>query len=77
MKLAIVIMIFLLIGGYVIVKAYNYDLENKDDRKGFLSHFFKWLKQVGINIKDITGMAVKQSWLPDTNLTNNTNNTGE
>lgn len=67
--LTIIILVFLLVGAYLIITTNQYNLEDKDDTKGFLTKFGSWLMQLGRNIKDVTGYAVQKKWLPDTNQT--------
>ena len=67
--LTIIILVFLLIGAYLIITTNQYNLKDKDDTKGFLTKFGGWLMQVGRNIKDVTGYAVQKKWLPDANQT--------
>lgn len=71
-KIIIIAIIFLGIGGYIIANAYDYDLNNQSDRENFMSQFMSWLKGVGKNIVQITGLVVDQTWLPDINETNTT-----
>ena len=71
--LILVIIIFLVIGVYIIINAYNLNLEDKEDVKTFIVRFGKWLFQVGKNVKDVTGYAAQQKWLPAVNETNDSN----
>lgn len=64
-KLALIITIFLIVGAYLIVKNNDYNLkDNPEDRTSFLKDFTGWLTNLGKNLKDITGEATKQDWLP-------------
>ena len=64
-KLIIFIVIFLVIGAYIITTRANYNLkENKEDRISFFKDFSGWVVNLGKNLKDITGLASKQEWLP-------------
>jgi len=72
-KITIAVVIFLIVGGYIIVSSQNLDLEDKGDQKTFLKTFGRWVVGVGKNIKDVAGYAVKEhDWLP-----NQTNETGD
>jgi len=65
------ILIFLAIGGYIIKSNLDLALDEKDDQKTFAYEFGKWTVKLGKNLKDLTGQAIKQEWLPK-NETNNT-----
>lgn len=77
-KLGWVIVIFLIIGAWVIIKAQDYKpTEDVEDRKGFVIDFGKWVFQVGKSVWNTVGYATKQEWLPKVNETNQTiNKTG-
>ena len=65
-KITIAVAVFLLIGGFMITSNNDYDLkEDNDDRKSFLKDFTGWVVNLGSNIKDLTGYAQKQEWLPE------------
>jgi len=64
-KLTIFIIVFLLIGAYVITTRGNYDIkENPEDRKSFLKDFSGWMISIGKNMAEITGLVQKQEWIP-------------
>tara|TARA_Y100000310_G_scaffold285838_1_gene309576 strand:+ start:62 stop:292 length:231 start_codon:yes stop_codon:yes gene_type:complete len=64
-KLTIGLIVFLIIGGFIITSKNQYDLkEDNEDRKSFLKDFTGWVVNLGKNIKDLTGYAQKQDWLP-------------
>jgi len=71
-KTYILIIIFLVIGSYIIISAYNLNLQEKQDRKAFVLEAGKWIFNVGKSTKNTAAYAVKQDWLPDTNKTNAT-----
>jgi len=72
-KITIAIIIFLLIGAFMIVKQNNLDVkESSEDRVSFTKKFSGWLFNIGKNIKDLTGEATKQEWLPKENYANDT-----
>jgi hypothetical protein len=71
-KTALIIMIFLLIGGYIIYSSLDTNFKDSDDRQTFFSKYFSWLFQVGKSTKNTVGFAFEQDWLPKTNLTNKT-----
>jgi hypothetical protein len=66
------VVVFLLIGAFMITTAYDYDLGEGDDRKGFLSRMGSWVWRLGGNMVDVTSYVAKQEWLPETNETNST-----
>jgi hypothetical protein len=71
-KLFWAVVVFLLIGAFIIKSAYDYDLSDGPDRKGFISRMGRWVWQLGGNIVDLTSFATKQEWLPGVNETNST-----
>tara|TARA_Y100000034_G_C6694101_1_gene305765 strand:+ start:328 stop:558 length:231 start_codon:yes stop_codon:yes gene_type:complete len=65
-KIFIAIAVFLVIGGYAITSNNDYNLkDNNDDRKSFVKDFSGWVVNIGGNIKDLTGQAQRQDWLPE------------
>ena len=67
------VIIFLLVGAFMIIKQNNLDVkENSEDRVSFAKKFSGWLFNIGKNIKDLTGEATKQEWLPKENYDNDT-----
>lgn len=72
-KITIAIIIFLVIGAFLIVKQNDLDLkEDSEDRISFVKKFSGWIVNIGKNIKDLTGEATKQEWLPKENYDNDT-----
>ncbi len=72
-KITIAIILFLLVGAFMIIKQNNLDLkEDSKDRISFAKKFSGWLFNIGKNIKDLTGEATKQEWLPKENYDNDT-----
>jgi len=69
-KLLIYIIIFLLIGAYIIQTAYNLDIKDKQDQKTFFKIFSGWMAKLYDNLKQITAMIINQEWVPETNKTN-------
>jgi len=73
--LTISILVFLLIGGYIIYQAGNTNFSEGEDRGLFLFKFSKWVFNVGGNVVDVTGSAIgtamDHTWLPETNSTEN------
>jgi len=71
-KLLWIILIFLVIGGFIIKSSLDTDFSQPDDRKSFAQEFFSWLGQVFTSTKKTVGYAIDQDWLPETNQTNKT-----
>jgi len=68
MKVWPVILIFLLIGAYIIVSANDIDFKDGEERTDFIYKFSKWVLRLGGNFKTITGHAINMQWLPDTEV---------
>jgi type II secretory pathway component PulM len=72
-KITIAILIFLLVGAYSIIRQNDLDVkENQEDRVSFVKKFSGWVLNLGKNVKDLTGEATKQEWLPQENQDNDT-----
>ena len=72
-KIMLIIIIFLIVGAFMIIKQNNLDLdENSKDRISFAKKFSGWVFNVGKNIKELTGEATNQEWLPKENQDNDT-----
>jgi len=74
MRWAIIfIILFLIIGSYIIIKSNSINLEDKEGKVIFAKKFGVWAYQLGKNTKDVVGLAVKKNWLPEekNNLTRN------
>jgi hypothetical protein len=65
-----IVIIFLVIGGYMIKVAYDVDFGKTAEQKGFVVQFGSWLGQLGHNIVGLVGLATDQEWLPIINATN-------
>ena len=65
-KIMLIVIIFLIIGGFIIAKSYDLNLKETEDRRTFLGKFSIWLVGIGKNIAKTVGFAVKQDWLPET-----------
>lgn len=59
------VILFLIIGGYVIVKTEEIDLKEGEDRTEFVFKFARWIFNLGKNIKDLTAHAIRQDWMPE------------
>lgn len=70
MRLMLILVIFLIVGGYMIAKINSLDLSKPEDRESFMGKFWLWLKEVGKSTANVVGYAAKQEWLPK-NETNN------
>ncbi len=70
----VVIIMFLIIGGYVIVKTEDLNLKEGGDRTEFVFKFSRWVFHLGKNIKDVTAQVISQDWLPEgSEILNETN----
>lgn len=65
MKLWYILLIFLVIGAFLVVKFNNYKLDNPDDRVSFVKDYGKWLFGVGKSVTNVAGAAIKEPWLPE------------
>ena len=71
-KLFWTFVIFLAVGGYLIMNSYNLNLEEKSDQKTFIKKFASWVTSIGKNTVNLAGHATKMDWLPNENNTNTT-----
>jgi len=75
-KLIVGVIIFLLIGGFMIKCSLDTDLSDPNDRKTFGQAFFRWLGQLGSSSAETAKYAVKeQEWLPTNETIKNTTGT--
>ncbi len=65
------IVIFLLIGAYMIKINSNLDSSDKDDQISFAKKYLGWIFQLGKNTAEVAGHVTKLDWLPNTS-TNST-----
>jgi len=77
-KIILMVIIFFLIGGYIIKTTYDINFKDKEDIKIFSKEFAKWLFHVGKNTAEVTAHVVKEvankTWLPSFNESNKTKN---
>jgi hypothetical protein len=64
------IIVFLLIGGFMIYESLDTNFDDSGDRTNFLKELGKWIFQIGKSTKNTVGYAIDQDWLPKTNETN-------
>ena len=76
-KILFFVVVFLVVGGYMIKSSLDTELETKEEKITFAKEFFTWVKGVGVNTKNVVGYATEQDWLPDTNDINDTNSTDD
>ncbi|MBW2998559.1 hypothetical protein KY321_03385 [Candidatus Woesearchaeota archaeon] len=76
--LKVAIIVFLLVGGFIIYKANDTDFTESEDRNKFIFKFSKWMFDIGKNTFDISANAVSDAkemdWLPENNKSNETIN---
>ena len=65
-----VALVFLVIGGYMIKVAYDYDFGSKQDTQNFVARFGRWVLHLGGNVIGLATYAAQQEWLPEVNQTN-------
>ncbi|PIY59984.1 hypothetical protein COY95_04170 [Candidatus Woesearchaeota archaeon CG_4_10_14_0_8_um_filter_47_5] len=63
-KLTMAVLIFLVIGGFIIAGQYNLNLIKSHDRGVFYPLFWEWNKKVAKNAIGVTGYVLRQDWLP-------------
>jgi len=73
-KLIFVIVLFLILGAFLIVLNNDLNLEKKEGKKTFVVGFAHWVYNVGVNVKNVVGYAFGMHWLPEksSNKTNST-----
>jgi hypothetical protein len=64
MKTIIIILMFLLIGAFLIVNNGNFHLSKSSDFNEFGNLYYNWLKQISSNTAQITGNIINIDWLP-------------
>jgi transketolase C-terminal domain/subunit len=73
MKMLIfVIVLFLILGGFLIVLNNDLNLEKKEGKKTFVLGFAHWVYNLGVNVKNVVGYAVGMEWLPEKSLNSTT-----
>ena len=65
MKIAIVIVMFLLIGAFFIISQENLALNSSENIGEFAQSYASWLGKIVDNTGDLTGYVLKLEWLPD------------
>lgn len=71
MKTVMIILIFFLIGAFIIVNNGNLHLSKSDEFSKFGNQYYSWLKQISSNTAQITGNIVNIEWLPKEEIKNN------
>ena len=59
------IVLFLILGGYLIKTSVDTNLDKPEDQRYFLIEYGSWVFQLAKNAKGIAGYVVKQDWLPE------------
>jgi hypothetical protein len=65
MKIAILILMFLFIGGFFIISQNNLSISEKENILEFISLYKTWLLSTAENLGDISGHVIKMEWLPN------------
>lgn len=63
--LTVLVLLFLVFGGFLIVRYNNYKLDHPSDVVSFAKDYGKWLFGVGKSVSNVVGAAVKEQWLPE------------
>ena len=72
------IVLFLILGGYLIKTSIDTDLGKPEGQKFFIVEYGQWIFQLAKNVKGLAGFVVKQDWLPENyTLYNDINNETE
>jgi hypothetical protein len=61
----IIIIVFLLIGAFIIYSNLGVSLSEKDGRRSFAWEFGKWIFNVGKTTVRVVGYAFNQQWFPE------------
>jgi len=64
MKLLMLVVIFLCIGGFFIVSQNNLALDTSENVDKFISLYSDWLGKTFENVGSLVGHVVKMNWLP-------------
>ena len=70
-KLVWIVMLFIVVGGYMIVMNNDLDLEERSDQTTFVKEIGRWFMRLGKSTKNTVGYAIEQDWLPEGNNTLN------
>lgn len=78
--IGLILLIFLVFGGYLIVRQNRYELKNTEDSVSFAKDYGRWIWDTGKKSARVVGAVIKEvsdhDWLPvnDSNLSNYTQN---
>lgn len=70
MKIFVLIVLFIFIGGFFIVSQENLNLSKTADLEKFFSFYKIWLGEIFDNSFETIGYAVKLEWLPNQTIDN-------
>ena len=65
MKIAMLIVMFFIIGALFIISENKIDMREEAGQGKFISIYISWLGQIFDNTKATIGYVVKMDWLPD------------
>ncbi|MFH1642780.1 MAG: hypothetical protein ABIC04_07845 [Nanoarchaeota archaeon] len=74
MKITWILLIFLIVGAFIITSSYDLNLKRTEDRRTFIGKFAIWIVNVFKNAAKTVGYVVKLDWFPDNEI-NNTDKT--
>lgn len=64
MKTLMILIFFLLLGGFFIISEENIKLNSVDNFEEFFVEYGNWVGKLGGNGKVVSGYVVKMEWLP-------------
>ncbi len=71
MKFLLYLLLFFLLGAFIIISNENLHLSNHAEASRLYSAYYSWLGGLGSNIKGITGEVVSLNWFPKENSQKN------
>ena len=67
MKIALILVIFILMNGFLIISNNNLALKDTNSLQKFFTLYGEWISKIGDNFTQITGNVVDLDWAPATN----------
>ncbi len=64
-KITIFVVLFLLVGAYLIKTSYDLNYKKDEDRTTFVWEFARWVLQIGGNVKNAVGYMIAMDWFPE------------
>jgi len=60
----ILVIVFLIVGAFLIINSSGYNLSEKEGRSAFIKNYTAWLGQLFKNVRNLTSYAISLDWLP-------------